>query len=106
VTVVRSYDPAQVMVGGCDSTKRLQMDGELAKMLRAAGVKVQTPQPTNRTARAARYCVLLTTRRMAVQYGVQWTHRPLIASLLRWTPEMCSSSSRSAALGVLAVVAC
>ncbi|KAG2453177.1 hypothetical protein HYH02_002501 [Chlamydomonas schloesseri] len=46
------------MVGGCDDTKRLQADGQLDKMLSAAGVKVVAKAATDASARLARSGVL------------------------------------------------
>ncbi len=43
-----------VMVGGCDNTKRLHADGELTKMLHAAGVKVAAAAATDMDARLGR----------------------------------------------------
>ncbi|PNH09480.1 Glutaredoxin-C6 [Tetrabaena socialis] len=48
----------KVMVGGCDAVKRLQADGELNKMLSAAGVKVVVDAASNHAARHARSGVL------------------------------------------------
>ncbi|KAG2443533.1 hypothetical protein HXX76_001885 [Chlamydomonas incerta] len=48
----------KVMVGGCDATKRLQADGELVKMLHAAGVKVEAAAATDMDARLGRSGVL------------------------------------------------
>mgnify|MGYP001807415836 CR=1 FL=1 len=44
----------KVMVGGCDATKRLHSDGELVKILHAAGVKVAVAAATDMDARLGR----------------------------------------------------